>query len=238
MKLLIGTDPEVFLRSKTSGKFVSAHGKFPGTKDDPFPLFRGAMQVDGHALEFNTEPVDNEDDFVEVVSSVYAQVSNFVNDVNPDLEIALEPVAVFDKEYFDSLPEISKELGCSPDFSSITGKVLTSPAISHEPIRTGSGHIHIGWTMFDDSFQEKEFAERLKLANKITPYLLEVAKEWETEASEQRRNYYGKEGAFRPKHYGVELRALDNLWLRSTNSMRKVFRTAVSAFEKEYTNAS
>ncbi len=232
--ILIGTDPEVFLRDKNTGKFVSAHGQFPGTKEDPFPLDRGFIQVDGHALEFNTEPVGSENEFVFVVNHVLNQVRGFVSQVNPDWEIALEPVARFDRDYFNVLPDASKVLGCTPDFSAITGQQLEAPDIGNEPIRTGSGHIHIGWTQFDDAFDKKEFEKRFILANRITPHLLKVAEKWETEDSKERRKYYGKEGAFRPKHYGVELRALDNLWLKDDASILAVFRAAKSAFEQEY----
>lgn len=233
-KILIGTDPEVFLRHKVTKRFVSAaEGRFPGSKDEPFPLDRGAMQVDGHALEFNTEPVDNEDEFVEVVNHVFNQVKGYVQETDPNLEIVLEPIAEFDPEYFEYLPETSKVLGCTPDFSAITGKQLDAPNISHVPLRTSSGHIHIGWTKDEDAFDATEFKKRFVLANRITPYLLEASKGWETSASATRRQYYGKDGAFRPKSYGVELRALDCLWLASEDRMRKVFRAAVEGFQKE-----
>lgn len=236
-RILIGTDPEVFLRSKSTGAYVSAHGKFPGTKYNPFPLDRGALQVDGHALEFNTEPVDNEDDFAEVVQYVFGQVKDFVAETEPDLEIALDPVAHFEQDYFNNLPMESKELGCSPDFSSITGDALEPPEIHFLPIRTGSGHIHIGWTHGENAFDPDNFKLRLEAARKLTPYLLEVSKKWETPTSVERRNFYGKDGSFRPTSYGVELRALDNLWLASEDTIREVFRTTVQAFEKEFGNA-
>jgi hypothetical protein len=231
--ILIGTDPEVFLRSKSTGRMISAHGQFPGTKDEPFPLDRGALQVDGHALEFNTDPVGSENEFLHVVNHVFNQVKGFVHETNSDWEVVLEPVARFDSEYFDTLPDESKVLGCTPDFSAVTGKQLDAPDISKQPLRTGSGHIHIGWTQFDDAFDEAEFRKRLVLANRITPYLLKTAEKWENADSTIRRQYYGREGAFRPKHYGVELRALDNLWLKDDASILEVFRTTKAAFEKE-----
>lgn len=236
-KLLIGTDPEVFLRSKTTGKFVSAHGMFPGTKNEPYPLDQGALQVDGHALEFNTKPVGTEDEFAEVVQHVFNQVKGFVEATTPDLEIALEPIATFDADYFDNLPIESKELGCTPDFSSVTGEVLEPPPINFQPFRTGSGHIHIGWTKYEEAFDEEKFKQRMEMAAKLTPYLLDAALDWENGDSSKRRQFYGREGSFRPKHYGIELRALDNLWLKSETTIRKVFRTTVEAFEREYGNA-
>lgn len=233
-KILLGCDPEFFLRRKDTGEFVSAHGMFPGTKEMPYPLEKGAVQVDGHALEFNIAPAASEDEFVENIKTVFAQVKDMINEVDPNLEVALDPVATFTKEYWESLPMDSKILGCEPDFNADDGEVLDSPDIIEVPLRTGSGHIHVGWTEFDDPFQEDEFKKRLAVANKLTPALLEVAKKWEDEKSIERRKYYGRNGAFRPKHYGVELRALDNYWLKDEEAMRDVYRTTVSAFEKEF----
>ena len=235
---LIGTDPEIFLRKKSTGALVSAAGMFPGTKDAPYPLDRGALQVDGHALEFNTDPVSSENEFVDVVTHVLQQVRGFVEVVDPDLELVLEPVARFDPEYFHSLPPFSKVLGCTPDFSALTGKQLDAPDIAEYPLRTGSGHIHVGWTSGDDPFDSANFNKRFILANRMTPYLLEVAKKWETPESELRRRYYGREGAFRPKHYGIELRALDNLWLKDPQYMKDVFRASVEGFKKEFKYAA
>lgn len=235
MTILLGTDPEVFLKSKSTGKFVSAHGMFPGTKHEPVPLGNcGFMQVDGHALEFNTQPAANEDEFVYFVQSTFNLLKEEVSKVNDDLEIALEPVAEFDFSYFDKLPEESKVLGCDPDFSGLDGHQLDAPAISGKPIRTSSGHIHIGWTLGADAFDEDEFKNRLAIANRVTPHLLTASKAWENSSSVVRREYYGREMAFRPKHYGIELRALDCLWLKSEETIRKVYRTTVDAFTSEF----
>lgn len=227
----VGADPEVFLRSKSEGIFVSAVGMFEGTKEDPKPLGNyGFVQVDGHALEFNTIPAATEDEFVTNVNNIFGAVKEYVASVDDDLEIVLDPVAHFDEDYFRSLPEASKVLGCTPDYSSLTGFMLQSPPISHMPIRTSSGHIHVGWTASEDAFEDEIFAQRLKAASIITPHLLTVSKEWETNASFERRNYYGGSGAFRPKSYGVELRALDAQWLASEDRMRRVFRAAIEGF--------
>lgn len=234
-QIMLGTDPEVFLKRKSTGQFVSAHGMFPGTKHEPSPLGNfGFLQVDGHALEFNTQPAANEDEFFMFVNETFNLVKQAVNDVDPDLEIALEPVAEFDKSYFEALPEESKVLGCDPDFSGLDGHQLDAPSISGDPIRTSSGHIHIGWTLGDDAFDEELFKNRLAIANRVTPHLLTVAKSWENDASVRRRQFYGRDMAFRPKHYGIELRALDCLWLKTEQSIRQVYRTTVDAFTKEF----
>jgi hypothetical protein len=235
LTILIGADPEVFLRSKSTKDYVSAHGLFKGTKEKPVPLGNyGFMQVDGHALEFNINPASNEDEFVLFTTKTFDLLKGVVNDVDDDLEIALDPVANFDPDYFESLPVTSKVLGCTPDFSSFTGEQLDPPDISAVPLRTSSGHIHIGWTNGDNAFDPLQFAMRQDVARRLTPHLLRVSQKWETDRSEERRMYYGREGSFRPKPYGVELRALDCLWLASEDRMREVYRATVDGFMEEF----
>lgn len=53
----IGADPEVFVGRE--GQFFSAHGLVPGNKRRPHKVDRGAVQVDGMALEFNIDPASS-----------------------------------------------------------------------------------------------------------------------------------------------------------------------------------
>jgi len=229
MSIMLGCDPEVFLYDTNTRKYVSAYGLFPGTKESPFKVPNGAIQVDGNALEFNIDPAATEQEFVDNINSVMATLSHMVKCVCETFEVRFEPVATFDEMDFKHLPIEAKVLGCDPDFNPSSGNTLYSPDIVHIPIRTGSGHIHIGWT-YGDPFDEKNFLKRMEVAAKVTPHLLERAKEWENESSVERRKYYGHSGACRPKPYGVELRALDNLWLKSEDTIRTVYRTTMNAF--------
>ena len=60
--ITIGCDPEFFV--KENNKFVNAHGLIEGTKDFPQLVNKGAVQVDGMALEFNINPAKNSKEFV------------------------------------------------------------------------------------------------------------------------------------------------------------------------------
>ena len=224
-KITIGCDPEVFLRNRSTGKFVSAFGKFPGTKQHPFKVNKGAVQVDGTALEFNIDPASTEDEFVENINTVMTQMYDMVKEVDPDLEIILAPIVEFDADVWNETPVEAKELGCDPDFN-LHGIPNTSPAdiIADTPVRTAAGHVHVGWN------KEKVTPEnQLKVVHRLQDdFMLEIGN-WETEESLRRREYYGAVGAHRPKPYGVELRFTDNLWLKSEEHMRTVFRTASRA---------
>ena len=63
MDILVGADPEFFVRSKETGELVSAHGLIEGTKKNPIPMGPGHAQVDGMALEINVPPSRNAKEF-------------------------------------------------------------------------------------------------------------------------------------------------------------------------------
>ena len=142
-QITLGTDPEVFL-TDTEGRYVSAHDLVPGSKWDPHRVQSGALQPDGVAAEFNIDPVETADEFMSNIDTVMKQLESQIKSIRPDLIITMTPTATFSKEYFDSLPESAKELGCTPDYNAYT-RDTNSPPSTTEPFRTGSGHIHIGW---------------------------------------------------------------------------------------------
>ncbi len=223
-EILIGTDPEVFLKDK-DGNFVSAHGLIPGTKECPHPVDKGAIQVDGVALEFNTDPAKTDDEFVEYIAEVMAQMTEIYKGSRDDLIIAIQPTATFDSIYFEALPEEVKLLGCTPDFNAYTGEENTPPETT-EPFRTGAGHIHIGWGDFENG-DPMHFELCRLLVRQLDASLFFSSLLWDSD--NRRRTLYGKIGAFRPKPYGVEYRPLSNSYLQTVGVQRFVFKTAVHA---------
>ena len=85
MEILIGADPEFFV--KTLGKLVSGFSLIPGDKENPHPVDKGAIQVDGMALEFNIDPVQDEDSFFSNINTVLSQMAAML----PDHEFAFIP---------------------------------------------------------------------------------------------------------------------------------------------------
>ena len=56
-RILVGADPELFLRDKKTGQLVAADiNQIKGTKVTPYKVECGAVQVDGAAGEFNIDP--------------------------------------------------------------------------------------------------------------------------------------------------------------------------------------
>jgi hypothetical protein len=78
--------------------------------------------------------------------------------------------------------------------------------------RTGAGHVTMGWGNgfeIDDDFIKVcgAFARMQDATNGLASLLYDQ--------DTKRRSLYGKAGAFRPKHFGVEYRTLSNKWVKS-----------------------
>lgn len=238
-----GCDPEIFLQHKKTGMFISAHEKAPGTKKEPFKVRDGAVQVDGLALEINIDPVTNEDDWVNNINSVLAQLRDMVDS---NLEFVYKPSIVFDEKYYAYLPEGSKELGCDPDFNAWSKSIQMPPSNREGYVpnrRNAGGHLHFsdGRSVAVESgpFAKDSNPDHFEWCCEFIRY-----QDWSTsteclEFDDDifRRTVYGQAGAFRPKTYGVEHRTPSNAWLASEKLMRRIFRAAqrgVEAFEEKY----
>lgn len=220
--ILIGCDPEIFV--KKNGEFVSAHGLIRGDKRNPQKVDRGAVQVDGMALEFNIDPAATEQQFVGNVQAVLATLRGMV----PDYELAPVPVADFPLEYIAAQPEEARELGCDPDFCAYRYGANPRPN-NTLPMRTASGHIHIGWT--DDQDITSNIADASARAVSVQMDIMLAVPSLFYDNDVRRRSMYGKAGCFRIKKYGAEYRTLSNAWLLSTERMAWAFRNAKKGME-------
>jgi hypothetical protein len=224
MQVLVGADPELFMRHPNNGAFVSAHGRIPGTKWKPHKVPFGAVQVDGTALEFNIDPAKTVDEFIHNIKVVRKTLTEMV----PGYNVVAEPVAHYDADYFNfEVPSHARELGCNPDYNGWTESTNPRPDPQGEPLRTASGHIHIGWTEGADIEDPTHFLLGCRMARQCDYYLGMSSLRWDRDSV--RRSLYGKAGAFRPKSYGIEYRVLSNRWLDSEPLMRWVYNTVQCA---------
>lgn len=216
----VGTDPELFVRHKKSGKIVSAHDLMPGTKLAPHPVEKGAVQVDGVAAEFNIDPATTSLEFTNNIATVMDKLQGFIG---KEYELVAEPVAVFDRDYFKSLPEINRELGCNPDWNAWTGQLTEKPD-GDVDFRTACFHVHIGWGEGMDPTDDTHIQDCREIVRNLDYYLGMHSLMWDDDT--KRRSLYGRAGAFRPKPYGVEYRPLSNVVLRSPRLQTWVFSAA------------
>ncbi len=226
----IGADPEVFVRDTKRRHFVSAHPYCKGTKSSPEPWKGGAVQVDGVALEFNIPAAKNAKDFSTSIKENLYYLQGILSGWDENLRLVTTPTAIFDQKYFDSLPNEVKVLGCEPDYNAYTHDVNPKPETSL-PMRTGSGHVHVGWIEFKDFIQEPKSEDHMRLCEGLVRQL-DVALFIPSllfDNDTQRRTLYGTPGAFRPKPYGLEYRVLSNRWLRNETLSSWIFNSTLKA---------
>lgn len=223
MKLTIGADPELFLRK--DGQFFSAHGMIPGTKMAPHPVDKGAVQVDGLALEFNINPAETFEEFNVNINTVLAQLRSMVP---PDYEFVFSSSAEFSKEHMEAqLPE-ALEIGCQPDYDAYTLTLNPTPEFGKTD-RAAGGHIHIGWGEGFDVDDPIHIRSCARLAKQMDFYV--GIPSLVLDPDTKRRESYGKPGAFRPKPYGMEYRSLSNFWVNKENYRKFIFDQTKKAFE-------
>lgn len=218
-----GADPELFCR--IGENYISVEDNrgplIPGTKKNPHPVKGGAIQVDGVAAEFNIEPSVEFNGFFSNIKTVIGSLKSRLNEHNPNINLVATPTATFNKDYFFKLPKHTLELGCDPDFNAYKDGEPNPRPQTNEPFRTGSGHIHIGWTKNEDPSSQGHNKDCCLVVKQLDKYLLYASKGWDTD--EKRRSLYGSAGSFRPKSFGVEYRPLSNAWLKYPKTIQSVF---------------
>ena len=223
MTITVGADPEFALMKE--GQYVSAHGVVPGTKQHPHPLNSGFVQLDGTFVEFNIKPAKSADEFATNIGSVLAELRSFIPS---DYLFQFTPSVQYDKHYFEAIPASCKELGCDPDFSAYTSKENPKPNTRGGTLRTGAGHLHIGWG--SDLGGPSHMWDCCQIVQALDNYFRYYEKIWDQDTT--RRTLYGKPGAFRPKGYGVEYRVLSNAWLNHPKMWPWLFSSCEFVFNK------
>lgn len=222
---LIGADPEVFVMDRKEGKFISAHGLVKGTKYAPTPVENGAVQVDGMALEFNISPASTEEEFVSNIFSVKQQLHQMIG--ADQFDLVAVPTVNFNKDVWEITPEEAKELGCDPDFDAWQDGVANPRPDNNTTMRTGAGHIHIGWGKDIDIEDPDHLAACMAVVKQLDASVGVASILWDIDG--KRRELYGKAGAFRPKSYGVEYRVLSNKWLNDKALTSYVYKAVTHA---------
>lgn len=235
----IGCDPELFVNK--GGKLIAACGLVPGDKNSPHKVENGAVQVDGLALEFNTDP----EDLRFPVGYSYGTVEGFtgfnnkvvnvikqLSDMMPEGHTFNKSTSVeFSEDYYESLHDDHKVLGCDPDFNAYKdGEENPAPNSDEFRLRRGAaGHLHFGWTKDIDITNPEHIAICCDFVKCLDAFVGLGMCFLETDT--KRKEVYGKAGAFRPKNYGVEYRTPSNAWIWSKTKRKFIFDLSIAALQ-------
>lgn len=225
MKLLIGADPEVFLKD-ASGGLVSAIDRIGGSKHEPRPLPIGdgfAVQEDNVALEYNIPAAGTADMLVQNINNVMQFLSGMIQEQG--LSFDRRSAAEFPMEQL--MDPRAMEFGCEPDFNAWEGgEVNPRPRLLNNPaLRSVGGHVHIG-AKFKTRADAFKCIQRTDLYLGVPAVFLD-----DGEDALKRKQLYGKAGACRIKPYGCEYRTLSNFWIFDDNLIRWIFNNSLLAVE-------
>lgn len=244
VKFKFGTDVEVFLKEKKTGRLVSAHEVIPGSKDKPHKLKYGQCHPDSVACEFAITPCTT---FKQFNSKILHTLKELKYIIGPDLELVFTAKGKFQSEYWKNLPEYIKRSDCGADFY-IGGnygnlRLITQAKMNRPNTSFAGGHVHIGWT---DGSNEEYTNSESHLTDCMTA-MKHLTTSWCVVhgmlpgLTEDRQNIFDREDAgfcnnvMRPKPYGVEFRAPSNLWCKSLTG-RKLMWNMLQSTEASLTN--
>lgn len=224
-KITLGSDPEIFV-TKDGMPWGAIHSGIKGTKENPLAVEKGAIQVDGMALEFNIEPAATVEEWVHNHEVVMQQITTIAGDKG----LVYNTASMLDfTNYIDTQNPTEEEtiFGCDPDYCADTMQENKMPENTDEiKFRTTGGHVHIGMEGWEhlhggDNKIKHLMAQRIVYVCDLVLGLWSVLEDDGIE----RKKLYGKAGAYRIKPYGVEYRTLSNFWIFDKEKMEFVFNT-------------
>lgn len=206
----LGSDPEFFITSE--GKVVGSE-RLLGEKGQQ--LSYGKLVRDGVQVELQTVAETCRGRLGNKMKSMMMDIEGLLNAAK--LGISLETVVDIEDDVWETLPETSKALGCSPSLNVYDNAATIGVDPATYRARSAGGHIHMGGTRVH-AITAANMQVDLVMACDILMGNLSVLLDRSPRASE-RRQVYGRAGEYRNQPHGVEYRTLSNFWLRSNPLM-------------------
>jgi hypothetical protein len=213
MNFRLGSDPEVFLCDAT-GKHISAIGYINADKWNPMQIpdmpEGYTLQEDNVSLEYGIPPAASAEQFIEHIENVMDKSLAYL----PGLHFSQLSCTIFTEDQMQT-PQ-AHVFGCEPDFCAWTEEANPKPQPPHPFMRSAGGHVHVE-TELDKSLVIKAMDLFLGVPSVLMDH------------GEDRKQLYGKAGAYRPKKYGVEYRTLSNFWIFSPTLIKWVWNSTERA---------
>jgi hypothetical protein len=195
----MGTDPEMFLADRRTGRCTPAFNVLPRKKDRGYNV----LFADGFQAEANVGAAQ----CLEVLSKGIAVAISSMSSIG---RIRPESTIRFARKTFQKIAREDLEFGCEPSLNvyGMQGTKVVDPA--EVPYRFAGGHIHIGWgssLLYKSAIQEIVMA----LDKVLGVISVSLAEGLDTEV---RRHFYGLAGEYRTPAHGLEYRVLSNFWLQ------------------------
>jgi hypothetical protein len=217
----LGADPEVFLTNHK--QLISSLGLIGGTKQEPLQikgLQKGfTLQEDNVTLEFGIPPASDAHEFAQHIHTVLQAGLLAAK----GLSFSKLSCAVFPEDQMKHPGAFI--FGCEPDFNAWTKEQNEPPMPPHPFMRSAGGHVHV------------ETAVDPTSGVRACDLFLGVPSVLQDTEGKDRRQLYGKPGAFRFKPYGFEYRTLSNYWVFEDRTVEWVWHNTAKAMEFAEKNA-
>jgi hypothetical protein len=215
--MILGADPEFFVKDKITGKIKSAVGLVGGTKESPKRLIDSYgdyigvgfyVLEDNVAIEYNIDPAHIADNFKHHIAISNQTIKDTILRTK-NLEISTKASHIFDDDELES--SAAWIFGCEPDYNAYKSTIKLvknpKPVAKNKKLRSVGGHIHVSH-IEALKLNPIKFVKKMDLFLGVPSILLD-----NSEGSKERRELYGKAGSFRLKPYGIEYRTLSNFWI-------------------------
>lgn len=206
---MMGADPELFIRQKSTGHIVDSSTVVP--LEGKLTGMGGKVTRDGVQVEFHPSPGQCMTTFSMSMKGCFKTILDLCGtDFQPDFTQTVE----LSEEEMEALPPSSKQLGCQPSLNIYGDRPLNvTPNCAR---RSAGGHIHIGWTEAYGGQRGPLYQRRQDIVPLLDVLLgVPCVLIDRDEKAHLRREIYGRAGEFRLPSHGLEYRTLSNFWLRS-----------------------
>lgn len=217
--VLIGADPEFFIRDIKTKELYPSIGLIGGTKRNPRLISDEGhgLQEDNVAVELTFPPVKTAED---LINSIKFGINYVKGELAPSYEPVIQASGIFKEEYLQS--DEAKAFGCSPEFDVYTN-AINEIKCNNPLLRVCGGHVHCGYKNPNPEISQ-ELIKYLDIYLGIPSILMDK--------DVDRKKLYGKAGSHRLTSYGFEYRTLSNFWLKSNELMLWMFNNTMLAIEK------
>lgn len=216
MEFTFGTDPE-FILADEKGKFKSAIGVVPGSKEKKFKRDGDFFFYDNVLAECTVSPAKDPEEAVVNVGRSLRSISEIVR----PLKITNVSAGHFAGE--EMRHDEARKAGCAVEMCAYGMRTIPPGRVKklfkNENFRTAGGHVHIGTPLGADHEKCVMLVRMLDLFLGVPGLLID-----DSPMAVERRKIYGKAGRYRQPEHGVEYRTPGNFWISSPRLVRLFFK--------------
>lgn len=227
LPFMLGSDPELVIFDKKLDRIIPSNGLVKGTKDKPFRLTHGTVQLDGTATEIGPDAGRTASEFIKNIKSVVQEVRQMLDDIEPDrYELRCGQLVSYHPDDVKDICPTSFDVGCSAEYrishclSTSQCRLLeirSSGKISSDAVPLG-GHLHLGFC------EGASITDSLHLydCRTLTDYFQDCTRQL-SRLNHERHRVRPTQNPVRIKTYGVEYRAPSSLWLADNELSKLMF---------------